>query len=44
MDAWSDDPDYPISDWKYEVQNDDTRLGYLAWIERQRERDAAEDK
>ncbi|GEM_PF-912660 len=29
---WSDHPEHPIDDWKYEVANDDTRLGYLDWI------------
>jgi len=24
---------FPIEDWKYEVANDDTRLGYEAWLE-----------
>lgn len=24
--------DHPIDDWKYEVQNGDTQLGYLAWV------------
>lgn len=23
---------YPIEDWKYEVANDDTSLGYAAWV------------
>lgn len=25
-------PDYPIKDWQYEVANNDTRLGYWAWV------------
>jgi hypothetical protein len=24
---------YPIEDWKYEVQNGDTKLGYKEWLE-----------
>lgn len=24
---------YPLSDWMYEVQNGDTRLGYEDWVE-----------
>ena len=23
---------YPVSDWKYEVANGDTRLGYSTWL------------
>ena len=34
---WSEDPDYPVADWKYEVANDDTRLGYWEWVENQKE-------
>lgn len=26
-------PDYPIEDWKYEVANNDTKLGYKEWLE-----------
>ncbi|WP_169833165.1 hypothetical protein [Sphingomonas panacis] len=29
---WGEHPDYRLSDWKTEVQNDDTRLGYWAWV------------
>lgn len=32
---WKDNEEYPASDWKYEVGNDDTRLGYLEWVEHQ---------
>ncbi len=39
---WDEDPDYPISDWKYEVENNDTRLGYADWVQHERERDAEE--
>lgn len=28
---WDEHEDYPVSDWKYEVANDETRLGYEAW-------------
>ena len=31
-DGWSEDPEYPIADWEAEVANDDTRLGYWAWV------------
>ena len=29
---WGTHPDYPLSDWQYEVNNDDTRLGYWDWV------------
>jgi len=29
---WADFEDYPLSDWKYEVANDDTRVGYWVWV------------
>ena len=25
-------PFYPVEDWKYEVVNNDTRLGYRDWL------------
>ncbi|CAM5547797.1 hypothetical protein GS397_05070 [Sphingobium yanoikuyae] len=31
-DPWSDHPFHPVSDWRTEVANDATRLGYLDWI------------
>lgn len=31
--------DTTLKDWKYEVMNDDTRLGYEEWLEHQREAD-----
>jgi hypothetical protein len=34
---WEDDDRFPVSDWRYEVANDDTRLGYQEWVEHQRE-------
>ncbi|MGE4306678.1 MAG: hypothetical protein AB7E24_21920 [Novosphingobium sp.] len=30
--GWSEDPEYPLADWQAEVANDDTRLGYWAWV------------
>jgi hypothetical protein len=39
---WDDDPDYPPEDWQAEVANDDTRLGYAAWVASQREWDQAQ--
>lgn len=32
-DHWQGDPDHPVDDWKVEVANDDTRLGYRDWVE-----------
>lgn len=31
--CWGEHPDHPIEDWKYQVENGDTRLGYWAWVE-----------
>jgi len=28
----TESPDYPISDWRYDVTNGDTRLGYWEWV------------
>ena len=29
---WSSHPDIPVEDWKSEVANGDTRLGYWEWV------------
>lgn len=35
-DYWTDfHPDYPVEDWKHEVAEDATRMGYHAWAEAQ---------
>ena len=34
---WEDDPEFPSEDWRYEVANGDTRLGYHQWIKQQRD-------
>jgi len=31
-DHWAEVPDHPVDDWKAEVANDETRLGYRAWV------------
>jgi len=32
-DWWNfEDPTFPLRDWRYEVANNDTRLGYLEWV------------
>lgn len=32
MNNWRDDVKYPVADWRTEVSNDDTRLGYGDWV------------
>ena len=32
QDCWQTHPDYSREDWKYEVENDDTNLGYWDWV------------
>jgi hypothetical protein len=34
-DLWGNDPRHPRADWKYEVVNGDTNLGYWDWVENQ---------
>lgn len=29
---WGEHPEYPLNDWKYEVENNDTRSGYWDWV------------
>jgi hypothetical protein len=29
---WEEHPDYPMSDWRYEVANQDTVCGYQNWV------------
>lgn len=31
--VWDEHPDFPVSDWKYEVENDDIRIGYREWVD-----------
>lgn len=31
------DPDYDIEDWRYEVKNGDTKLGWREWLQHQKE-------
>ena len=31
-DYWDEHPDFPSSDWRYEVANEDTREGYWFWV------------
>lgn len=30
--TWGDHPQHLVSDWQYEVEYDDTRLGYWEWV------------
>ena len=30
--TWGEHPEHSVQDWQYEVANDDTRLGYWAWV------------
>ena len=39
MSHWDENPDYPVSDWREEVANDDTRLGYRDWWTNKQELD-----
>ena len=34
---WGEHPDHPVSDWRYEVDNGDTRQGYWEWAQSQSE-------
>lgn len=34
---WEDDLEFPAEDWRYEVANGDTRLGYREWVQHQRD-------
>lgn len=29
---WGECPIHPLSDWRHEVADDDTRLGYWQWV------------
>ena len=34
---WEEDKEWSVEDWKYEVANDDTRLGYHEWVAHNKE-------
>jgi len=34
---WDEDPDYPVEEWKCEVDNDDTRQSYKEWVQSKKE-------
>lgn len=31
-DYWGEHSSHSLEDWRYEVQSDDTRLGYWDWV------------
>ena len=35
--CWGECPAYPRADWRYEVANGDTNLGYWEWLQHQLE-------
>ena len=39
-DIWEEDPEYLADYWRYEVQNNNTRLGYWDWVDTQKEAEA----
>ena len=39
-DYWSEDSDYPLRDWRHEVADDNTRLGYWEWVRDRKEEHA----
>ena len=41
---WGEHPDYPYGDWRYEVANGDTRLGYWDWVASKMKVDGVEDQ
>jgi hypothetical protein len=43
-DLWSEDKQYTRSDWKYEVCNDATNLGYWEWVANQKSMAEAEQE
>ena len=41
---WDEAAGHPVEDWRYEVTNDDTRLGYLAWVDAREESGEYDDE
>lgn len=41
---WQDNPAHPVDDWKYEVANDQTRLGHIAWIDARTDQPGSDHK
>lgn len=42
FDYWGEDPTWSLEDWRYEVNNNDTRQGYWEWVATQKEAAAME--
>jgi hypothetical protein len=40
VNPWSEDPEWSRDDWKYDVINGDTNLGYWDWVEHNKESEA----
>jgi len=36
LNVWGEDEQFPREDWRYEVTNDDTNLGYWEWVKSMR--------
>ncbi len=30
---WEEHPEFPLADWKYQIENNDTRQGYQEWCQ-----------
>jgi hypothetical protein len=41
--GWEEHPRFPRADWKYEVENGDTSLGYVEWVNNQIQWDEGEE-
>lgn len=39
---WEEDPQFPVADWRHEVAEDNTRLGYTEWCQHRAEEAADE--
>lgn len=40
---WAEHPDYPVKDWIYEAENDDTRASYRDWLRDKLENEEEEE-
>lgn len=41
---WDTHPEYPVCDWRHEVSEDSTRLGYVEWVNAQLEFEEVENE
>lgn len=44
FDFWGEHPEFSLEDWKHEVANDDTRLGYWDWVISEQEKASDESE